>query len=323
MAGKADAKIKLLYLYDIFYLYTDSEHVLSAAQLCEKLALYGVEAERKSVYKDIDVLRKFGMDIVTNTSPRGYYLGMRIVRAEQIRLIIDAIKYAPFISKQVQDDLFQKAQIITGPSSSRILYEYVAVPPHDSEQREVSEILGLVVSAISATKQISFEYSVFYPRLASVRMQSVTAEPVAVVCIGGRYRIVCRERGELRAFFAERMFNVMVLTLDSAAPAEILKQAGFEGLEEYEHEMLGIVKKSEIELLASPEGAKEIFERFDTRAVYASTPEGRIAVRMEAKKDEEFFGWLMTMGKKITVKAPESLRREIAEKARELLENHD
>lgn len=38
MAGNPMQKLKILYLLDIFKQYTDEEHPLSAAELCEKLA---------------------------------------------------------------------------------------------------------------------------------------------------------------------------------------------------------------------------------------------------------------------------------------------
>ena len=60
---RPNQKLKLLYLMKILMQETDEAHPLSLAQLVEKLEGYGVEAERKSLYDDMEVLRVFGIDI--------------------------------------------------------------------------------------------------------------------------------------------------------------------------------------------------------------------------------------------------------------------
>lgn len=320
MAGTSDNKIKLLYLFDIFYIYTDSEHILSAAQLCEKLALYGVVAERKSVYSDIEVLRRFGMDIVTSTSPRGFYLGTRLISAEHMRLIIDAIKYAPFIPSAAREQLFHRAQILVGPSAHKIIHEHVAFPRGDGDCREAARILLMILAAIREGKQISFEYSVFYPRLARVKKRTVTAEPAALACVEGSYRLLCREVGRgLHAYFAERMYGTRVIAAHSRTPGELLTEAGFSSVEQCVNSLFNIAERTTVELVAAEDGAQEIFDRFGSRAEYFAEENGETLARLEVRADEELVGWLMSRGKKITVRAPESLRREIVKKAKELL----
>ena len=57
------SKKKILYLMKILMEQTDEEHILTAKELCEELEKYGLSAERKSIYKDIEVLQDFGIDI--------------------------------------------------------------------------------------------------------------------------------------------------------------------------------------------------------------------------------------------------------------------
>jgi len=57
-------KLKILYLMRILLTQTDETHSLSVNELIAKLADYGVSAERKTVYDDIETLRQFGIDIV-------------------------------------------------------------------------------------------------------------------------------------------------------------------------------------------------------------------------------------------------------------------
>lgn len=65
MAYNSKAKLKVLYLWKILQEETDAEHGLSMTQILERLASYGISAERKSIYDDIKTLRDFDIDIKT------------------------------------------------------------------------------------------------------------------------------------------------------------------------------------------------------------------------------------------------------------------
>ena len=57
------AKLKTLYVKQILEEETDDEHGLSMRQIIERLEQFDIRAERKSVYRDIEVLREFGCDV--------------------------------------------------------------------------------------------------------------------------------------------------------------------------------------------------------------------------------------------------------------------
>jgi len=57
-------KIKILYLMKILMERTDEKHIMNAQELCDALKSYGVSAERKSIYADIQALQDFGIDVI-------------------------------------------------------------------------------------------------------------------------------------------------------------------------------------------------------------------------------------------------------------------
>ena len=63
MAKSPNQKLKLLYLQQLLLQKTDDEHRLTADELIEALARYGIEAERKSIYSDIEALQQYGLDV--------------------------------------------------------------------------------------------------------------------------------------------------------------------------------------------------------------------------------------------------------------------
>ena len=65
MSKGENQKLKLLYLMKIFLEKTDEEHMLSMSEIISSLNAYGVSAERKSIYNDIEQLNYYGMDIIS------------------------------------------------------------------------------------------------------------------------------------------------------------------------------------------------------------------------------------------------------------------
>ena len=85
-------KLKILHLARIFFEKTDDEHGLSTPQLIEELALVGVNVERKALYRDIEALRDFGLDIVRiKGRPVAYALASRVFSFGELSLIVDAV----------------------------------------------------------------------------------------------------------------------------------------------------------------------------------------------------------------------------------------
>ena len=56
-------RVKLLYLMKTMLEKTDENHPMTAAELSAALDAYGVKAERKTVYMDLELLSLFGLDI--------------------------------------------------------------------------------------------------------------------------------------------------------------------------------------------------------------------------------------------------------------------
>jgi hypothetical protein len=60
MARGANQKLKLLYLKQFFEEHTDEEHPATMQQILDYLKVNGVDAERKSIYTDLDALCDLG-----------------------------------------------------------------------------------------------------------------------------------------------------------------------------------------------------------------------------------------------------------------------
>lgn len=106
MAYNRKAKLKTLYVRQILEQETDADHGLTMRQLIERLEALGIEAERKSVYRDINILREFGVDIQTfQRNPVEYAIVRRDFELSELMLLIDAVASCRFLTKRQSNSL--------------------------------------------------------------------------------------------------------------------------------------------------------------------------------------------------------------------------
>ena len=83
-------KLKLLYLMRMLEEETDAERGLTMAQIIGKLEALGISAERKSIYRDIEALREFGVDVRTyQRAPVEYAVEHRAFAFAELQLLVD------------------------------------------------------------------------------------------------------------------------------------------------------------------------------------------------------------------------------------------
>ena len=75
---------------------TDETHSITMREILESLEAYGVSAERKSIYSDIENLRSYGLDIIGEKEDKAY--SYRVVSRQfelaELKLLVDSIQAA-------------------------------------------------------------------------------------------------------------------------------------------------------------------------------------------------------------------------------------
>lgn len=90
-----DQKLRTLYLMEILLERTDDEHMLNASELCTILDQeYGISTDRRTIYTEMEILDKFGLDIQQKRGKcPGYYIGARDFELPELKLLVDAVHY--------------------------------------------------------------------------------------------------------------------------------------------------------------------------------------------------------------------------------------
>ena len=122
-------KLKLLYLVKIFTEDTDDQHALTLPQIVDKLHAYGVNAERKTLYQDFELLRDFGVDIIGVHMQRSYYyhIGNRDFELPELKLLVDSVQSAKFITDKKSNALIRKLEGMVSKYEARQLQRQVII----------------------------------------------------------------------------------------------------------------------------------------------------------------------------------------------------
>ena len=161
MPKSQNQKMKLLYLIKIFNEKTDEKHPISMPGLIEELARYGVNAERKSMYDDIECLQMYGMDIIyKKMRPAGYYLGKREFEIAELKLLVDSVQSSKFITARKSQELIKKLEGLTSHYEAGQLQRQVYVNNRPKTMNEsIYYNVDKIHTAIAANSAIKFMYT--------------------------------------------------------------------------------------------------------------------------------------------------------------------
>lgn len=158
MAKTNHQKEKLLVLLEILRTESDETHPLVVPRLIEKLQARGIAAERKSIYDDLDTLRRKGYDIVLHRG-KGYYLGEREFQLAELKLLVDAVQSSRFITAKKSNELIEKLERQTSIYGAQTLQRQVFVAGRVKSMNEsVYYNIDAIHKAIGENRQITFRY---------------------------------------------------------------------------------------------------------------------------------------------------------------------
>jgi len=152
-------KIRLLRMLEIFR-ETDEDHPYTAHQLKEKLMLYGIEAERKAILRDVAALQECGHEILLHAdNKRGYYLAAREFEDWELKVLMDAAVGANFLTEENSKKLADKLCALSSKEGQKTLK---GATPILSDVKNGSpttkNAIDLILTAIRRKRMISFQY---------------------------------------------------------------------------------------------------------------------------------------------------------------------
>lgn len=329
MAGNEKQKLKLLVLMDIFRQKTDEEHIMSASELCEELEKYDISAERKSIYKDIEVLKEYGLDIIYTRNPKnGYFLGLREFEDAEIRLLCDAVQAAAFIPVRKTHALLSKIGSLTSEHQFAAIKKQVYIDNRAKcTNEEIFYNIDLLGKAIAQNLQVSFVYRrQIVSDTGDIRFsdKSFTLSPYAMIWSDDHYYLVGNNAKYDNLMHAriDRIRKVEITDIPARHFSEVCDyKIAFDSADyAAKHFNMFSGTPETVTLLCSNSLLEIVTDHFGDGASLMKYDENRFTARAEAAVTTGLVSWIAQFGNQIKVLSPASLQEMVAERARQILE---
>ncbi len=328
LAGVQKSKLKLLVLAQIFNEKTDEEHTLTASELCEELNKKDIPAERKSIYKDIDVLREFGYDIIKSAGKTtgGYFLGARQFEAAEIRLISDAVQSANFISSKKTTKLLEKFESFLSENQAKTLHSqvYVEKRPKTSNE-EIYYTISKLDEAITEQKKVSFIYQ---KRKITDNFKTSTEEkkhkvsPYALIWSNDYYYLICNNENHdnLMHLRIDRIKAVNILNENFRHFSEVSNYQNKFDSADYANKLFNMFsgEPKPIELICENDLLDVMLDRFGKTVKIQKYDETAFLLRTNAAVSNGLVSWILQFAGRVRVNSPNDLIYEIKQKANEI-----
>lgn len=328
MAKSPNQKLKIVYLMDYLHRCSDEKHPVSISDIIKHLDRYGISAERKSLYDDIEALRVYGMDIIQLKGPGGgYYLASREFELPELKLLVDSVQASRFITGKKSMALIKKVEGLTSCYEAGNLHRQVYVSNRIKTMNEsIYYNVDEIHSGIASDRQISFkyfEYSVSKERRFRRGGQEYVVSPYALSWNSENYYLIAyeAESGQVRHYRVDKMASIRVG--DKAREGKEL--LGGIDIAEYTDKVFGMFsgKAEKVRLSCENQLAGAVIDRFGKDVLIVSTDEERFTVTVDVVPSPQFMAWVFGFEGGMKILSPAGVAEKMSRMLKESLEMYE
>lgn len=325
MPKSANQKLKLLYLMKYLLEKSDEEHPLSVADMIAELERYGIKAERKSIYDDLEALRIFGLDIVqVRGKTTGYYVGARDFELAELKLLVDSVQSSKFITHKKTLALIKKIESLASVYDAQLLQRQVFVRNRVKSMNEsVYYNVDKISNAITADKVIKFryfDYSVTKERRFRKDGAWYEISPFALLWDDENYYMLGFDAamGIMKHYRVDKMTEIEPLERFRDGKKE------FETVDmsEYSKKVFGMFtgELQTVKLRFANHLVGAVIDRFGRDTMIVAGDEEHFTVSVNVAVSQKFYAWLFGFGTEVEIVAPASAREEMKKTVLEIAE---
>lgn len=328
MAKGEKQKLKMLYLVKIFTEYTDDQHSLTMQEIIHKLASCDVSADRKTLYLDFEELEHFGLDIIKEKIGRNtyYHLGKRQFELPELKLLVDSVQAAKFITDKKSKALIKKLEnLVSKYEASQLQRQVVITGRVKTPNKLIYNNVDTIYSAIADSRQISFHYFQWDLKGNPVLRHNGALYHVSPWCLmwdDEYYYLVAydAEADKIKHYRVDKMKDLSVVE------AKREGQEAFRGfnMAKYSKAVFGMFGGEEtcVTLECSNDKAGIIIDRFGKDVTLIPIDENSFCVHVDVIPSSQFLGWIMSLGAGIKITGPDKVVQQMQNEVKRLAEQY-
>ena len=151
-------ELKLLYLRDYFYKYTNRDTPKRMDAILKYLAANDIPASRVTICNDIEILRNtLHIPIKYSAKDYGYYVEKPQFESHEMLMLLDCIRFPTFITEDETERLRQKLMALASVYDSELVNNVAPGETHVLKAKvSVYDNLRILLDAIRKGRKISF-----------------------------------------------------------------------------------------------------------------------------------------------------------------------
>ena len=302
-------KLKLLYMMELLRSEATEKHPLTKDDITARLKKYGIMCERRTFGNDVKLLMEnFHIKKTKVGRKNAYYVLRRALTDTEIKILIDTVQAASFLSKSMTESFVKNLSRIGGADlAKRVRENYILFNVKKRNNTEIFDNVEAIRLALSKEKKISFVYNDLNykgERVARKGGERYFASPLTLVVNENKYYCMCPgEEEALIKFRVDRMTEVKVeekLNVPKAA-LETRKD-----ITKYLSEVIDMFtgKTENVNLRFKKPLAEMIFDQFGEDIVCKEVSETEAETVVSVSVASTFFSWLATFQGGIKIAGP-------------------
>ena len=316
-----NTKLKLLYIMRALLEKTDEKHTLSVKDLIDELSKYDIEAERKSVYSDIELLKDFDMDIeCVKDRSNQYYVASRTFELPELKLLVDAVQSSKFITQKKSRLLIKKLETLCSVYEAKQLDRQVYVANRVKTMNEsIYYNVDKIHNAINEGRQIRFKYFGYTidKRLKYRRDgEFYEASPYALTWADDNYYLVAyyKRYHDISHFRVDRMLEIDTIDKPIEKDEAYLSFDIAEYSTRFFHMFTG--KLERVELLFSNDLVDVVIDRFGKEITLQPVDDAHFKIIIQVVTGNTFLSWLFMFKDGVKIISPQHLKDEMRDYAK-------
>lgn len=326
MAQDNCQKIKLLKLYELLRQETDEQHPMTTMTIIDRLGKIGISCERRTLAKDMAILNEQGYEVMFRWvgKEKGYYIEDRSFSVPELKILIDAVQAASFITDKKTSELIEKIADLGGGHRADILKSnMVCFNTRKHSNESIYYNVGFLEEAIQQQKKIIFCYYDLNEHGEKIYRREghhYVVEPIGLVFNEDNYYLMiysARHDGTAN-YRVDRMDKVEIIdepisekalelrnTVDSFTE-QAFKMYGGQPVDitlQFDHKLIGVV-----------------YDKFGEDTKMIRLNENTCVATVKVQISPTFWGWVFQFGKLMKILSPESVSEEYKKQICDLVE---
>lgn len=315
-------KIKLVCLLKILLTESDENHPIRTKDLCGLLIDMGIPCDRRTLANDIALLNKNGFEIMFlwKGHEKAYYIEDRTFDITELKIIIDAIQAASFITSKKTNELISRIASLGGKHRAELLKGSMI---QFNNRKHTNESIYYNVNCLLEALQSELRASFLYYELDENKAKKYhnskkrySVQPLALVYNEDNYYLVCLSEDKqatnpYRVYRTDRIESVE-LSREKISDKAKEQKVNIPEFTKCVFKMFG-GRKEKVILEFKDDLTKVIYDKFGEDTIIRRISENKCVSTVTVEVSGTFWGWLFQFGNNMKIREPRSLISEYIE----------